>query len=57
MVQGWKVGDKLEALDIHDTEHDLAYVATVSNVMEVNRLLMFDYMTIVLCNLFVRVGS
>ena len=37
MVQGWKVGDKLEALDLHDTEHDLAYVATVSNVMEVER--------------------
>ena len=37
MVQGWKVGDKLEALDLHDTEHDLAYVATVSNVMEVDQ--------------------
>ena len=36
MVEGWKVGDKLEALDLHDTEHDLAYVATVSNVMEVD---------------------
>ena len=36
MVQGWKVGDKLEALDLHDTEHDLAYVATVSIVMEVD---------------------
>ena len=48
MVQGWKVGDKLEALDIHDTEHDLAYVATVSNVMEVNRLYSYSMMTIVL---------
>ena len=57
MVQGWKVGDKLEALDIHDTELDLAYVATVSNVMEVNRLYSYSMMTIVLCNLFVRVGS
>ena len=57
MVQGWKVGDKLEALDIHDTEHDLAYVATVSNVMEVNRLYSYSIVTIVLCNLFVRVGS
>ena len=56
-MQGWKVGDKLEALDIHDTEHDLAYVATVSNVMEVNRLYSYSMMTIVLCNLFVRVGS
>ena len=37
MVEGWKVGDKLEALDLHDTEHDLAYVATVSNVMEVDQ--------------------
>ena len=36
VVEGWKVGDKLEALDLHDTEHDLAYVATVSNVMEVD---------------------
>ena len=50
-MQGWKVGDKLEALDIHDTEHDLAYVATVSNVMEVNR---FDSNSM---SLFVRVGS
>ena len=57
MVQGWKVGDKLEALDIHDTEHDLAYVATVSNVMEVNRLYSYSIVTIVSCNLFVRVGS
>ena len=57
MVQGWKVGDKLEALDIHDTEHDLAYVATVSNVMGVNRLYSYSMMTMVLCNLFVRVGS
>ena len=57
MVQGWKVGDKLEALDIHDTEHDLAYVATVSNVMEVNRFYSYSIVTIVLCNLFVRVGS
>ena len=37
MVEGWKVSDKLEALDLHDTEHDLAYVATVSNVMEVDQ--------------------
>ena len=36
-MEGWKVGDKLEALDLHDTEHDLAYVATVSNVMEVDQ--------------------
>ena len=35
MVKGWKVGDRLEALDLHDTDHDLAYVATVSNIMEV----------------------
>ena len=56
MVQGWKVGDKLEALDIHDTEHDLAYVATVSNVMEVNRFYSYSMITIVSCNLFVRVG-
>ena len=34
-MQGWKVGDRLEALDLHDTEHDKAYVATVSNIMEV----------------------
>ena len=35
LVKGWKVGDRLEALDLHDTDHDLAYVATVSNIMEV----------------------
>ena len=37
-MQGWKVGDRLEALDLHDTEHDKAYVATVSNIMEVGTI-------------------
>jgi len=42
LVKGWKVGDRLEALDLHDTDHDLAYVATISNVMEGQVLIHFD---------------
>jgi hypothetical protein len=41
-LQGWKIGDRLEALDMHDTDQDLVYVSTVANVMEGRVLIHFD---------------
>ena len=41
-TQGWRVGCKLEALDMQDSDQELVYVATVANVLEGRVLVHFD---------------